>query len=268
MTTYAIGDVRGHFQTLQQLLDKIRYDREHDTLWFTGNLVGSGPDSLEVLRFVKGLNGKAISVLGDQELDLLSVAEGIKPQPIDEFTELLSAPDWGELLKWLRRRPFFYKDPVFTLVHAGIPSEWSISQTRTFATEVESALSMGSHKTFLENIVGDDPTRWHAKLRGWKRIRFITNAFTRMQYCDEDGRLDFSADVSVQSAPEGLIPWFRLPDRGTANQNIIFGHWNAASDPGPGVPGIFPLDTGCGQGGMLSAMRVSTTPEIISVPST
>jgi len=260
MTTYAVGDVRGNFQALTQLLDKLDFDRAQDCLWFTGDLVGIGSDSLAVLRFVKELDKGAVSVLGDQDLRLLAVAEGVQPpQENDYFDEVLAAPDRDDLLTWLCRRPFLYKDPTFTLVHAGIPAEWSPSQARTFATEVQFALSMGDRKTFLENIADDHPTRWHAKHRGWKRLRFIVNGFTRMRYCDESGRLDFSADTS-----ETLGPWFRLPDRGTANQNIIFGHWNLTGEKG--MPGIFPLDTGCSFGGALTAMEISSTPRVIAVP--
>ncbi len=265
MTTYAIGDVRGNFQALSELLEKIVFNPERDSLWFTGNLVGTGPDSLEVLRYVKSLGTQSVSVLGDQDLHLLAVAEGIQQQtPQDHFNELLAAPDRDELLKWLRLRPFMHKDAVFMLVHAGIPAEWSPSQVRTFAIEAHSALAMGDHKTFLDNIFADHPTRWHAKHRGWKRLRFITNAFTRMRYCDENGGLNLTADIPISNAPKELIPWYRLPERATANQNIIFGHWHLKEEKG--APGIFPLDSGCSQGGSLTAMEISSTPKLFSVP--
>ena len=265
MTTYAIGDVRGSLQTLMQLLDKIRFDKEQDTLWFTGDLINSGPDSLAVLRFVKDLGKHAVTVLGNQELRLLAIAEGVVPEgPEDVFDEILAAPDRDALLKWLRQRPLLHHDLNFTLVHAGIPAEWSLSQAQTFAIEAESSLSMGNHKTFLENISGDDPTRWHAKHRGWKRLRFITNAFTRMRYCNEIGRLDYNAKGPLGTQPEGYVPWYRLADRAMAKQNIIFGHWSALDNEQ--LPGIFSLDTGCARGGSLSAMKVCSAPEIISVP--
>ena len=261
MTTYAIGDVRGNFQTLLQLLDKIRFDPEQDALWFSGDLVNSGPDSLSVLRFVKDLGKHAITVLGHQELRLLAVAEGVEPpHPEDLFDEILAAPDRETLLKWLSQRSFLHHALNFTLVHAGIPAEWSLSQARTFAIEAESSLSMGNRKTFFENIIGDDPSRWHAKHRGWKRLRFIINAFTRIRYCNEIGRLDFSNE----NPPEGYAPWYRLTDRAMAKQNIIFGH--ASVPDNETVPGIFPLDTGYAKGASLCALKLSSAPEKISVP--
>lgn len=267
MTTYAIGDVQGRFQTLLQLLEKIRFNRSHDTLWFTGNLVNSGPDSLEVLRFVKNLGKQAVTVLGDQEMRLLTIAEDVEPQrPEDAFDEILAAPDRNELLKWLRQRPFLHYEANFTLVHAGIPAEWSLSQAQTFAMEAEFSLSMGNHKSFLENIAGDDPSRWHAKHRGWKRLRFITNALTRMCYCNEKGRLDYNAKESHETLPQGYVPWYRLAGRAMANQNIIFGHWGAPNDEY--VPGIFPLEAGGTRNGSLSALEVCSSPEKITISST
>jgi bis(5'-nucleosyl)-tetraphosphatase (symmetrical) len=260
MTTYAIGDVRGRFQTLSQLLEKVGFDQEQDTLWFSGDLVNSGPDSLAVLRFVKNLGKRATTVLGNEELRLLAIAEGVEPQRSgDVFDEILAAPDRDALLNWLYQRPFLHHGLNFTLVHAGIPAEWSLSQARTFAIEAESSLSMGNHKTFLENISGDDPSRWHAKHRGWKRLRFITNAFTRMRYGNEKGRLDFSA-----TQPEGYVPWYQLANRNMEKQNIIFSHWSGSDDQN--VPGIFPLNTGCADSGSLSALKVCSSPERISVP--
>jgi bis(5'-nucleosyl)-tetraphosphatase (symmetrical) len=264
MTTYAIGDVRGDLQTLQQLLEKIQFDKAQDTLWFTGNLVNSGPDSLGVLRFVKDLGKNAVTVLGDQELRLLGSAEETI-QPNDDFKDILNAPDRDDLLKWLIQRPLLHNDANFILVHAGIPAEWSLSQAQTLAMEAESSLTMLDRKAFFENIFADDPTRWHAKHRGWKRLRYIINAFTRMHYCNEMGRLDFSAISPVDTPPDGYIPWYRKADRATANRNIIFGHRPL---DGPNLPGIFPLDTGCSNGGTLSALKISSAPELISVSCT
>ena len=265
MTTYAIGAVRGEFQTLLKLLETLHFDRTQDTLCFTGDLVNGGPDSLAVLRFVRDLGKQAVAVLGNQELRLLGIAEGVIPaQPDDAFAEILAAPDREALLKWLRQCPFLHNDSGYTLVHAGIPVEWSLSQAQILAMEAESSLSMGSPKAFLENIFADDPTRWHAKHRGWKRVRFITNALTRMRYLNESGRLDFSEKGTPGTQPEGFVPWYRMADRVMGAQRIIFGHWDVTNeDVGTG---IFPLDTGCGRGGALTALAMTPTAEKIRVP--
>lgn len=261
MTTYAIGSVKGDYQSLLKLLEKIQFDPESDCLWFTGNLVNEGPDSLAVLRFVKSLGKKAVTVLGDQELHLLTLAEGFaQAEAGDRLDEILNAPDRDELLKWLRRRALIHHDAKlnFTLVHAGIPAEWTFSQALTFAYEVESVLSQGNYAALLENR-GQDQSRWHAKLRGWKRLRFITNAYTLMKYCNGQGKLDFNSVGALETQAEGFIPWYRLPERMTANLNIIFAdEANFADDI---FPGIYPLPTQ----GNLSALKLSATPESISI---
>jgi len=262
MSTYAIGSVNGCYQSLMNLLEKIQFDSENDSLWFTGNLINDRAESLAVLRFVQSLGKKAVMVLGNQELHLLALAEGFEPPKVgDTLDEILQAPDRDALLKWLRRRGLIHHDAKlnFTLVHAGIPAEWSFSQALTFAYEVESVLSQSNYLAFLENR-GQDQSRWHAKLTGWKRLRFIANAFTLMKYCNDDnGKLDFNAGGAVGSQVEGLVPWYRLPDRLTSNLNIIFA--DDANFEDNYFPGIYPLPTQ----GRLFALELAATPERISI---
>jgi len=262
MATYAIGSVKGDYQSLLKLLETIPFDPENDCLWFTGNLVNKGPESLAVLRYVKNLGKKAVTVLGDQELHLLALAEGFaQAEAGDTLDDILNAPDRDELLKWLRRRALVHHDAKlnFTLVHAGIPAEWTFSQALTFAYEVESVFSQGNYAALLENM-GQDQSRWHAKLRGWKRLRFITNAYTLMKYCNGQGKLDFNTCGALGAQAEGLAPWYRLPGRLTAHLNIIFA--DDANFDDDVFPGIYPLPSQ----GELSALKLSATPESISMP--
>jgi len=256
MTTYAIGSVNGDYQSLLKLLETIAFDPDSDCLWFTGNLVNGGAQSLSVLRFVKSLGKKAVMVLGNQELHLLGVAAGFAEQGEDDtLDEILHAPDRDELLKWLRQRSLIHHDSKlnFTLVHAGIPGEWTFSQALTFAYEVESVLSGSNYAAFLENR-RQDQSRWHAKLRGWKRLNFIANAYTLMKYCSAQGKLDFNAAGAVAAQTEGLIPWYRQPERITANLNIVFA--DDADFADAPLPGVYPLSSRT----TLSSLRLPATP--------
>ncbi|MCR4331751.1 MAG: metallophosphoesterase, partial [Sulfuricaulis sp.] len=101
MAVYAIGDVQGCYPALMKLLAQIGFDPDRDRLWFTGDLVNRGPQSLEVLRLVKGLGERAECVLGNHDLHLLAVAAGAaRLKKRDTFDDILQATDRNELLQW------------------------------------------------------------------------------------------------------------------------------------------------------------------------
>jgi len=260
MTHYAIGSVKGNFRLLSKLLEQIHFDPENDCLWFSGNLVNGGDESLEVLRFVKGLGKKAVTVLGSEEFRLLAIANGFVEKTADDSVDdILNAEDKDALLKWIRQRALIHHDSKlnFTLVHSGVYPEWSFSKSLTFAYEVESVLSGSNYLAFLENRQ-QGQTRWHEKLRGWKRLHFICNAYTLMKYFTEQGKLDFQTRGAVEQTAH-LIPWYRRPERVTANLNIVFS--DDANFNDERVKGIYPLSSD----GVLSAWKLSETPEYISV---
>ena len=192
MALYAIGDVQGCFDELRTLLDALRFDPAADTLWFTGDLVNRGPESLATLRLVRDLGDSAVTVLGNHDLHLLAVARGRSPlKRKDTLQAVLDAPDCDELLAWLQGRPLLHHDAGLglTLLHAGLPPQWSVATARTLASEVEAVLRDGESDAYFGHMYGDKPRRWDADLEGWARLRFITNCLTRMRFCTSDGRL-------------------------------------------------------------------------------
>lgn len=258
MAVYAIGDLQGCLDPLRRLLEKIAFDPGRDRLWFCGDLVNRGPASLATLRFVHGLGGSAVCVLGNHDLHLLAAAYGGE-RPLkgrDTMAEVLAAPDREELLEWLRRRPLLHHDETlgFTLVHAGLPPQWHLETARAAAAELEAVLGGDRFVEFLRQMYGDLPDLWSPALAGMDRLRYIVNAFTRMRFCRADGSLELGEKSSPEHAPPGLIPWFRFPGRRNAGLRLVFGHWSTLGDLCEN--GVHGLDTGCVWGGRLSALRL------------
>lgn len=258
MATYAIGDVQGCFEPLQRLLQKIQFNPLQDTLWFTGDLVNRGPQSLEVLRFVAGLGENHQTVLGNHDLHLLAVAAGVRREnPSDTLHEILTAPDKDALLQWLRMRPLLVRHEKlnYAMTHAGLAPAWTLAQAAALAQEVEKVLRGDHAHQFFENMYGDVPDRWEDTLTGVERWRCIINYFTRMRFCHHDGRLDLTYKGTIENKDPDLIPWFDVKPRANADINIIFGHW-AALNGEVNVPHVFALDTGCVWGNKLTAFRL------------
>jgi bis(5'-nucleosyl)-tetraphosphatase (symmetrical) len=253
---YAIGDLQGCLAPLEALLRKLPLDGENDRLWFVGDLVNRGPQSLETLRFVKNLGERAVVVLGNHDLHLLCVAEGFaKNHAGDTLDPILQAPDRDELLHWLRHCPLMHTEGGYSMVHAGVLPEWSLQQARLLAGEVEDALRGPGYRDFLKAMYGNKPSHWNDSLSGMDRLRVITNGFTRIRLCTPDGHMEFSYKGELKDAPLGYLPWYALPQRKTRNDTIIFGHWSAL-----GLQldsNILALDTGCLWGRHLTAVRLS-----------
>jgi bis(5'-nucleosyl)-tetraphosphatase (symmetrical) len=256
LATYAIGDLQGCFTPLEQLLDAIAFDRRRDRLWFVGDLVNRGPDSARCLRFVKDLGEAAVTVLGNHDLHLLCVAEGVHaPGRRDTLQEILSDPKRDELLAWLRNRPLMHVEGPHVLVHAGILPAWSIAQAQALASEVQEQLRGPGYRDFLEHMFGDEPRAWHADLAGWDRVRIVVNALTRIRMCDPTGAiaLGYKGEPG-EDAPAGLVPWFDVPGRRSRDATIFFGHWSAL---GLHVrDDVVGLDSGCIWGRSLTAIRL------------
>lgn len=259
MSDYVIGDVQGCYEPLMRLLDEIQFDEHQDRLWFVGDLVNRGPESLAVLHFIKNLKKPPIITLGNHDLHLL--ARIFLPQTVsaqdDSLDEILEACDKEALGHWLRHQPLLVHDTTHNAVlsHAGIAPIWDLDQAKIYAKEVEFALQGKHFLDFLSNMYGNTPDLWKIDLQGFERLRIITNYFTRMRFCDTNGRLILHYKGGIDTALQHYIPWYLVPNRPTIHADIFFGHWAALNGICP-IKGIYALDTGCFWGGKLTAMRL------------
>lgn len=255
MATYAIGDLQGCFEPLERLLDQVGFDPSSDRAWFVGDLVNRGPDSLRCLRFVKSLGDAAVTVLGNHDLHLVCVAEGVeRRRPRDTLEDVLEAPDRDELVQWLRHRPLFHAEGTHALVHAGLLPQWSVPRAAELAAEVEAALRADGYRAFLERMYGDKPDAWDDALEGIERLRVIVNAMTRLRVCDANGAMVLKFKGEPDEASDGWTPWFDVPGRLSADHVMVCGHWSAL---GLEVrPDLLSLDSGCVWGRCLTAARL------------
>jgi bis(5'-nucleosyl)-tetraphosphatase (symmetrical) len=271
MATWAIGDIQGCHDELTRLIDKLRFDPAGDTLWFCGDLVNRGGQSLAVLRLIKSLGSNVIVTLGNHDLSLLAIAERKREDQArvnSELREILFAPDRDDLLNWLRRQSLLHVDRElgFALVHAGLFPRWTTEQAIEVAREIEDKLRSDGYRRLMKQLFGNKPDLWTPKLRGIDRWRAGINVFTRMRYCDVRGRIGFNDKGAPGTQRPGLYPWYEVPGQLKRDIRVVCGHWSTLGRFS-GL-GIHAIDTGCVWGGALTALRVdSEEPEFVSIKS-
>jgi bis(5'-nucleosyl)-tetraphosphatase (symmetrical) len=247
---WVVGDVQGCLASLQSLLKRLPANAR---LLFIGDLINRGPQSLDSLRFVKALGGRAEALLGNHDLHLLAVAAGIRRQHDDDtLADILAAPDRDELLDWLRARPLALHESGALFVHAGVPPQWTVDTALRLAGEIETRLRAPDYRAFLATMYGNRPALWDDGLEGADRARCVINALTRLRFVAADGTMDFKVKEGAAAAPPGFVPWFDHPQRASRGTPVVFGHWSTL--------GLLMredavcVDTGCVWGGALTAL--------------
>jgi bis(5'-nucleosyl)-tetraphosphatase (symmetrical) len=255
MAHYLIGDIQGCDAPLGRLLAKLDFSPSRDTLYLLGDLVNRGPASAAVLRRLMRYGDAARCLLGNHDLSLLAVAHGHRaPHRNDTMHEILQASDRAAMLEWLRHRSMAIHAHGILMVHGGVLPSWDVAQTLALAREVEAVLRGPQLDAFLARMWGNQPDHWDDTLAGADRLRLIVNALTRLRFCTPAGVMDLRASGGVDQAPPGMLPWFDVPGRRSADACIAFGHWSTLGYLRR--PDVIGLDTGCVWGGCLSALRL------------
>ena len=260
MSVWAIGDLQGCYDATRRLLDTIAFDPARDTLWFCGDLVNRGGQSLETLRLVHSLRDNAVVVLGNHDLSLLAIGERREEEQRKvnpDLQRIVLAEDRDELLGWLRRQKLVHvdRDLGWMMLHAGMLPSWTTQQAEKLAREVEDALHGPQAPRLLRHMYGDQPA-WNPRLGGMDRHRAIINAFTRLRYCSPRGRIAFEEKGEPGTQAAGLYPWYATPGRAARDLKIVCGHWSTL-----GLfigHGVHAIDTGAVWGGKLTALQLDT----------
>jgi bis(5'-nucleosyl)-tetraphosphatase (symmetrical) len=262
-TPLAFGDIQGCREPFRRLLQELA-PAPDTPLWFSGDLVNRGPQSLDTLRDIIAMDKRATVVLGNHDVNLLAVAAGLRrPKRGDTLDDILAAPDSADLLDWLRHRPFAHFADGMLMVHAGVLPQWDLALTMELAHELEQALRADNWKATLETLYGEGPLRWSNKLKRSERLKVTYNGLTRLRFCDQTGTMEFTGNGGLNSAPGGFGPWFDAPGRKTQSITVVFGHW-----AGLGLmlrDDAICLDSGCAWGNKLSAVRLAANPAERSV---
>ncbi len=264
MSRYAVGDIQGCYTELRALLAELKFSSDRDQIWFVGDLVNRGPQSLEVLRFVRALDANAVTVLGNHDLHLLAVACGShRNRRSDTLDAIFAAPDRDDLLGWLIARPLAHYEHGDLMVHAGLVPQWTVPTALALAREVETALSSDPRALF-EKMYGDEPKRWSETLVGPDRLRFAINVLTRLRVCTPEGEVDLKMKGKPPRGHTKLRPWFDIETRRSADTRVVFGHWSAL---GLVVRrDVVGLDSGCVWGGALTAVDLDSERPPVAVP--
>lgn len=263
MASYLIGDVQGCYYSLQNLLKKIRFKPGRDHLYFTGDLINRGVHSLKVLQWVYENKNSITTVLGNHDLHLLAVSQGVRrKQKNDTIDDILSYTKKDKLLNWLLKRPLMYENKDFILVHAGLHPLWSLKQSRIYAREIEKRLRSSKSKLFLKNLFQEKPvSSWSEAKNQRKKLRFIVDCMTRMRVLDDELSLNLKFKGDSHNLPTGTYPWFVLFNK--IKRRVFFGHWAALGFyESKKVVG---LDSGCVWGGRLTAYDLKKK-KTVSVP--
>lgn len=260
---YAVGDIQGCYKPLRMLIEQSAINLDKDHLWFVGDLVNRGPQSLKALRFIKSLHeqgkGRVRVVLGNHDLHLLAMASGYRKQLMTPgLKQVLDAKDRIELIEWLRHQPLFYRDKVnkLALVHAGVYPNWSIKTAAARAREVEEVIQGDKYSKFMRKMYGKRPAKWSDDLEGWPRYRCIVNTLTRMRFCTRKGALNFSNAGKPGTQSRVQYPWYQLYLTPRKNWRIVFGHWAAAGAWFDG--NHIALDSGCVWGDHMTMARIDS----------
>jgi len=257
MAVYAVGDIQGCYDPLRRLLDKVNFDPQHDCLWCVGDLVNRGPDSLGVLRYLKSLGPACVAVLGNHEFHLLGMAAGEPPYRRDTLKDVIAAPDFEELLHWLRFMPVLHHDEAsgWCMVHAGLHPAWRLEQAKSRARAVEALLQSSSWPSFCTLIHSrlfpcSDPPEGD-----WEQILFTTAVLTRSRCCTRKGYFNWT-DRGDTPESDSEFPWFSVrPCAWEQDCRVVFGHW-AARGLVLDQPHVLGLDSGCVWGGTLTVARL------------
>jgi bis(5'-nucleosyl)-tetraphosphatase (symmetrical) len=177
---------------------------------------------------------------------------GVKPRDEDTFEDVLAASNCGELVSWLRRRPFFHREGDRVLVHAGFHPQWSLKRAEKLAAKASARMARDESGEFADLCRRPRTAHWDPDLKGAARAAAAGAILVRIRTCRADGEL-CDGTGPPDDAEKGCKPWFKRWEP-PGRVQVFFGHWSAL--------GLYQsssfvgLDSGCVWGHSLTAFRL------------
>lgn len=269
MAIYAIGDVHACLPALNALLSELDFCPDRDRLWFVGDLINRGPESLKTLRFVRSLGDRAVVVMGNHEGRAVAGLSGWDDPGLALFLfELKNSADAVELETWLRNIPLFHYDETLGIgmVHAGLSPSWTQEEVCRLSNRLNQIfLDPQQSRLFFQESSHFSLVEEPSRDKEMDHLRFAFSIMTRIRMCTQEGSplwpnhpllaglANPYAFANMANMPSSFFPWFELRPK-EERLNIVYGHWAAA--------GLmlkrktWGLDSGCVYGGQLSAIRL------------
>ena len=144
---FAIGDIHGSIDRLQDLMQKIPIDFANDTLLFIGDYIDRGPGSVEVVEYLMALKKRVPEIIllkGNHEDMLEKYLDGT-----DRFTYLLNGgqntldsylsktnrsdtfPIPTEHIDFYKSLRLYYETEAYIFVHAGLRPRIPLASQKT-----------------------------------------------------------------------------------------------------------------------------------------
>jgi len=241
--TFAIGDIHGDLGALKRVLIKFPMLDETDTIVLLGDYVDRGPESRQVIEFIRdklpqAFPAKLVVLRGNHEDGWLRVASGGWPEFLlptpngclatlrsysgkehheddvpskEELNVMLGASFYPEtIIDWMGSLPFYYEDDHGIYVHAGLVREGG-----------ESSEGRWLHPS---EVVPKEILLWV------RTMDFFQNYRGKRVICGHTSTDNLPPELSSFTPEDPLDMW--------AHENVLA------------------IDTGCGKGGFLTAVEL------------
>lgn len=230
MRIIIVGDIHGCIEELNELIFKINL-QPSDSLYFIGDLIDRGPDSIAVVKkcYSLSLEYSVKLILGNHEekflryLKHIETKTGLETQMsgVDEFPQLIAGLEKGEI-DFLRSAYYSIElqEEKITLLHGGISNQVKFPFPRTYQYGV------------------DNP-------KEFKGLDLIT----KVRYLSPEGKF-----VGLNEETDADKYWAEVYNGSYGH--IYFGHQPFMQELPQNFVHATGLDTGCVFGGWLSAVII------------